>query len=126
MQAHNNLLCIVEKNNQRCFLVVPFLTSRKTDIVPRNHVLSISRMMFVSEDVVLVFYKDDITFHFKTDGSVHHQADEDVRELFEGKVYFMGESEILNKTKYVAFSPQSRKTVSISEEVSSNNDSRSE
>ena len=96
MQAHSNLLCIVKKYDQRCFLVVPFLTSRKTDIVPRHHVESISRMMFVSEEDVLVFYKDDIAVHFKADGSVHHQADEDVRELFEGEVFFKGESEILD------------------------------
>ena len=38
MRAHSNLICIVEKDDQRCFLVLPSKTSRKSEIVPRKHI----------------------------------------------------------------------------------------
>ena len=54
MQMHTNLLCIVRKNRRNCFLILPSYTSRKRDIVPRQHLQYIVKMTFASNDVVLV------------------------------------------------------------------------
>ena len=113
MQMHTNLLCIVEKDQHLCFLVLPSLTSRQKEIVPRQHLEDIRDMRFVSNDVVLVWDKDDKVVHFHSDGTVLHQADDEVSKLFKNKVFINAESEIINDTKYIVFNDYINRKYSV-------------
>ena len=92
---------MVEKDRRRSFLILPPLTSRKRDIVPRQHLGYITNMTFVSNDAVLVRYDDYKTVHYKTDGTVIYQEDDEVSKLLKSRVHIIAESEIINDTKYV-------------------------
>ena len=60
-------------------------------------------MKFVSNDVVLMLYNDYKVVHFHSDGTVLHQADDEVSKLFKNNVHIEAESEIINDTKYIVF-----------------------
>ena len=68
------------------------------DIVPRQDIENIRRMIFVTNEVILVWYSDYKLVYMKSDGTVHHQTESRVKSIRS----IDAETEIVNNTKFLA------------------------
>ena len=57
-------------------------------------------MIFVTNEVILVWYEDEKAVYMNSDGTVHHQTESIPNEIKE----IDAETEIVNNTKFVAVS----------------------
>ena len=55
-------------------------------------------MIFVTNEVILVWYEDEKAVYMNSDGTVHHQTESRANKI----KYIYAETEIVNNTKFVA------------------------
>ena len=102
MPKSTNMISVAHAEKGSCFLIRPAPGSRRTTFIPDNQIADIEDMSFVSNEHILVQFKNKSFVTFKSDGTVVEQP-EKVKQHLRHDAKKMTESELENDTKYIAF-----------------------
>ena len=74
---HSGMVAVGQRKHEEfCFVMKPSPGSRKLDLVPYSQIPDIKDMIFVTNNHVLVMFKNDNNVHYSSNGDVIHQMDE--------------------------------------------------
>ena len=103
MATTTNMIAVAHESEKgSCFLVRPAPGNRRTDVIPTKQISDIEDMLFVSNEHILVQFKNKAFVTFNADGTVQEQ-NEEVRQHLDNEATKLAESALENDNKYVAF-----------------------